>query len=285
MSSLFDRDVSEFDEVKEEFFSFCAYCAKKKNIDAIYFYEEYLSREKDVSYEEFELLEILEKRNYITYFDRLGDCYYYGIGCECDYEKAKQAYIKEILYKGNFKCLLELEHIYEIQDNVAEPKGIIKELIEAEDYESACKIRIRIVNMIFEGKVKEFNSRQAYYMLKDLFLKGDLGSYEGDYNSAYGSKPCFYLARALFKESVFSPWGHPEKAVSYYVCQKALDLARFEITNGNEESQEIEGKIEELIEEINSESEIWADEYLNYVKEWENIDEVLMKDWSGVRIL
>lgn len=46
-NSLFDRDVTEFAEIKE-FFSFCAYCAKKKNIEAIYFYEEYLSKRRNV---------------------------------------------------------------------------------------------------------------------------------------------------------------------------------------------------------------------------------------------
>lgn len=187
-------------------------CAKEGNKEALLYIEKQLQSQGKVVEEEFYYLNALENKGYISAFDRLGDCYQYGIGCERDSEKAKRAYISGILFKGNDRCRIQAQRLMDDYD----ANGPYANLL-SEDYEQVTEARIKIANQIFEGLIKEYPCEAAYPIYQNLYK--DSYCYSESEDTKYGSLPIYNLAICL-RDGIGTK---PNLYAAYYMFIEAYD--------------------------------------------------------------
>ena len=78
-------------------------CANAGVVDAlIYMAEKYTQKGNgSVNPKAFSYLKALSDKGYINSFRPLGDCYYYGLGCEKDLRAAKKSYFEAYMFSRN----------------------------------------------------------------------------------------------------------------------------------------------------------------------------------------
>lgn len=125
--------------------------------------------------EAFPYLKKLSEIGYIWSFRYLGDCYYYGIGCERDYKKAEQSYFEGMLFEGCPHCRDRYAEFHMGMDEY-EGDDLQKRIISGfvshgwghEEY-----ARYKMAEMIYGGRIKEYSRESAYVILRDLMYSCD----------------------------------------------------------------------------------------------------------------
>ena len=114
-------------------------------------------------------LERLAEAGYIQSFRYLADCCFYGIGCDRDKARAMELYLKGILFTRDEHCLTQYRELqfenskYHADTDVNE---VLKTIIE--DRYNDEFARIRLAEIILDGRIKEFESDAAYVILKNI---------------------------------------------------------------------------------------------------------------------
>ncbi len=105
---------------------------------------------------------------YIKSFRWLADCYYYGIGCEKDIEVAEHFYLEGMLFDNDEYCRTQYNLLRpEISEYGGEDelKRVMKAI--AGENSNKCYARIRIAELIMEGRIREYAPSSAYVILKN----------------------------------------------------------------------------------------------------------------------
>ena len=225
-------------------------CAREGNVEALLSCESRLKSQGKVVAEEFYYLSELVKKGYIKAFDRIGDCYYYGIGCAVDLEMAKKMYINGILFTDNQRCKNMLEQI--AKD--AEKPGVYSNLLTT-DYWKANKDRTTIANKIFDGEVKEYNTQAAYFIYKDIYTQ--VGYFYEDEETKYGSKPLYNLALCL-KDGIGTT---KDAYVAYRLFDEALEAYMVNLPEDEEMNEKWQDELVYQMELIEKEYASDLDDY------------------------
>ncbi len=119
--------------------------------------------------EAFPFLEKLNAMGYIDSFRWVADCYFGGIGCEKDKIKSERLYFEGMLFGKSDYCRNmygsmhpELEKyngddlLKNLVRNISFSRGV------RDDYE-----RIKIAELILDGRIKEYRHESAYVLLKN----------------------------------------------------------------------------------------------------------------------
>ncbi|MCR4745751.1 MAG: hypothetical protein K5894_11065 [Lachnospiraceae bacterium] len=154
---------------KREIDSSIEKCAKNGVVDALIFLmEKYTVRGNGtLCPEAFPVLKKLSDIGYIKSFQWLGDCYYYGIGCERDLKLANNAYFEGDLFGESEHCKTKMEVI---NKELREYKGndffqsMISDLLWNH---KVSEVRLVIAEMIIEGKLKDYQTETAILLLKE----------------------------------------------------------------------------------------------------------------------
>lgn len=117
--------------------------------------------------EAYYYLEKLAEAGYIQSFRYLADCYRFGIGCDEDKERAEDFYLKGVLFDRDEYCLDKYRELHAGEPRYHADKdvnGALESIIE--DNFNNEFARIRIAELILDGRLKEYEQDAAYVILK-----------------------------------------------------------------------------------------------------------------------
>ena len=202
-------------QFKEEIERCFEICAEHDVLDAlVYEADKYTKRGGGkVRPEAYRYLYKLNEMGYIGSFRWLADCYHWGVGCKRDLQKAERLYLEAMLFddsKYSRKMYLSLNpdlHEYAGDD-------LLKNLIKC----CACNVedssilsRIKIGELILDGKIKEYSPETAYVLLKREYYDDGL--------SYYRLGECILNGIGTSKDPI----------VALYVLEMALDVLEWMI--------------------------------------------------------
>lgn len=132
--------------------------------------------------EAFNYLYRLFELGYVESFRWLGDCYYYGIGCEKDWNKANRCYFEAVLFSNCYysnKRLKELNPDLEGYNGDDIRKRILNGLIYNDyfydlNYGSSSE---KIAEMILNGEIRDYAPETAFLLLKDEMSDDGIADY------------------------------------------------------------------------------------------------------------
>lgn len=161
---------------REEIDSCYEVCAEHNILEALVFEADKFTKRGDgrPKAEAFRYLHKLSEMGYIESFRWLADCYYYGIGCEKNWEKAEKLYFEGMLFGRNRYCYIQY---FSMRPERKEYDGdellgvLVKNLSDGDcwyDYE-----RVRIAELIMDGMIKEYRPESAYALLKGVRYSDD----------------------------------------------------------------------------------------------------------------
>ncbi|MBO5597040.1 MAG: SEL1-like repeat protein [Oribacterium sp.] len=161
---------------REEIDSCYEVCAEHNVLEALVFEADKFTKRGDgrPKAEAFRYLHKLSEMGYIESFRWLADCYYYGIGCEKNWEKAEKLYFEGMLFGRNRYCYIRY---FSMRPERKEYDGgellgvLVKNLSDGDcwyDYE-----RVRIAELIMDGMIKEYRPESAYALLKGVRYSDD----------------------------------------------------------------------------------------------------------------
>lgn len=152
-------------------------CADHAVLEAlIYAAEKYTVRGDGIlKPEAFPYLKKLSDLGYIWSFRYLGDCYYYGIGCERDLKKAEKSYFEGMLFESSAHCQSRFAGLHPGMDEYEGDDlqkriiaGFVSNNYKREDY-AQCKM----AELILDGMIKEYCRESAYVIFRDLLYSCD----------------------------------------------------------------------------------------------------------------
>lgn len=158
----------------------CYLCCAEHNVgEALAFLTERMIYRNDgrPSPEAFPFICRLADMGYIRSFIWLAECYNWGIGCDIDREKAAKHYVESIIFGNNNRAKelyksLNPEADYPIADE--KYSGIIHSIIHSG---MGWLARVKLAEMIMEGKIKEYAPASAFAL---LMLEYNDGYYSND---------------------------------------------------------------------------------------------------------
>lgn len=117
----------------------------------------------------FKYLRCLSDIGYIKSFRWLADCYFYGIGCERDMEKAGRLYFEGVLFD---KCDYCRKKYAEVHPELVEYQGdeLVKRLINTLVVHSGYwsnAARVKIAELILDGTISDYEAESAFFLLKE----------------------------------------------------------------------------------------------------------------------
>ena len=117
----------------------------------------------------FVYLEKLSDMGYIDSFQWLADCYYHGIGCEKDIDKAKKLYFEGMIFGKNKYCIQRYGELSKETDFDGDElvKNVIQCILEKGFSYEQNEIA-RIAGFIHEGRIKGYGNKAVYVLLKDV---------------------------------------------------------------------------------------------------------------------
>ncbi len=118
-----------------------------------------------ISPQAFPYLKKLSDMGYINSFPLIAECYYQGIGCERDIEKACVHFFEGMLFAENVHCAHMCYKLSEGKIKHPLLKAIINEL-RYEDRNLPSEYLCRIAEMILDGELKGYAEKAAYVVLK-----------------------------------------------------------------------------------------------------------------------
>ena len=144
-------------------------CADHDVIEALIYETERFTNRVDckLKAEAFPYLYKLNEMGYIQSFRWLADCYYWGVGCERDLQKAEKLYLEDVLFNGsNYSRNMYLSFHPDLCEYVGD--NLLKRLIQwyiCDVGSDPSFARIKIAELILDGKIKEYAPETAYVLL------------------------------------------------------------------------------------------------------------------------
>ncbi len=169
-----------YSKYKEEIDNCYIECADHGVFDALVFLvNKYTRSDGKVKPDVFEYLVKLNDMGYIGSFRWMADCYYRGIGCEQDLKKAEKLYFEAMLFDysdySRDKYMTFHPELKEYAGN-----NLLKRLIRCYAYDinrQASLARIKIAELIMDGKIEEYEPKTAFVLLKKGIEEDGLSSY------------------------------------------------------------------------------------------------------------
>ena len=158
----------------------------------------------------FKYLKRLGEIGYIKSFRWLADCYFYGIDCKRDVEKAGRLYFEGMLFD---KCEYCRKKYSECHPEAADYSGddllkrLMCELVSHSGWWSD-NARIKIAEMILDGTIGDYDAESAYVLLKGAKYESDDGMAEFRLGECLlfgiGTDPDPVVASFLLNSAVYS---------------------------------------------------------------------------------
>lgn len=157
--------------------------------------------------EAFQYLYKLNEMGYIESFRWLADCYYRGVGCERDLQKAEKLYFEAMLFDYSvYSKEMYMRFHPELHDYTGD--DLLKRLIQCYAYDiggDSNFARIKIAELIMDGMIKEYEPETAYALLNRRY------DYEGI--SYYRLGECILNGIGTDRDPI----------IALYVLEMALD--------------------------------------------------------------
>ena len=156
-------------DLKREAEQCCVVCADNGVLDAMILETERMLNRSDGRpvADAFPYLQKLADAGYIRSFLWIAECYYEGIGCERDLKKAKSYFLEAVLFGDNQMAKRMLARMQpESAERREHPMNRILRNLLSEDQNKVDFARIRVAELILDGKLQGYASNSAYVLLK-----------------------------------------------------------------------------------------------------------------------
>ena len=228
--------------------------------------------------EAFPYLQRLSVLGYIESFRWLGDCYYFGIGCDKDAAKASHSYFEALLFDSNMHSKRQLQKIYKNRQwNDDLMSRLMKSLIFNDEYPGCSgDAAEKIAEMILDGQLSGYEPETAYFLLKRVTGEDGIGHYRlGEcLLNGLGTEPNPVAAQDVL-------W-NAQWELEWTIDELEEDDRRYEIENGfhgNYDFRQVLEKVNEMMEE--------AEIKIRELAEKQGcIDEMqILDDWENEKII
>ncbi len=163
---------------------------------------------KSIDSQTYLCIKKLSELGYIESFRWLGDCYYYGLGCEKNAQKANHSYFEAVLFNNDEYSRQKLQiitpELKEYRGNVSLKTMMNRLIFGGVDNKYYCSddIRVKIAELILDGKIKEYAPATGYFLLwKVCHHKFD---YYGDGIAQYRLGECLLNGYGTEKNAVMA---------------------------------------------------------------------------------
>ena len=229
-------------------------CAENKVEKAAIFLVEknFIYGAKKIEPNDFSYLKFLAHIGYINSFQWLGDCYYYGIGCKKNRNKASQLYFEGLLFGDNKYCRIRFSELCsenEFLNRMDFNSDIFQRLLSTNDY---CfeEARVMIANLILEDKIKEYYPSSAYAILKNHNYRYDGFSYYllgKCLLDGIGTNPDPYIASILLDDAQYDLEDLINEKREYFWVEEILNISILT----KQDLRDVYNQIIHLLDEIN----------------------------------